>query len=508
MADKFSAFKEGDPQLKAWQEELLYGNLSTKRKEEIEKLISARTMALAQAAGIGSYYLGSAGQIRPNYAYSTESGPEYASLLAAQEELRKALANQSNLEFTGTKGLYSKSYYGPQGTLGYRTEDGEFFDTNILRTVDISKPNKYTSNKKEFYDASGRQLSPAEVAKTEQGQAFANAGWDIGFGPGVLPEGTVSVLSNTGSTNITSNTTGNRLGNGTGDGSGTASTGLTASDVATQARRSAQQEFRAALTDMGLADLADVVDEMIKQDFTTAQIRLDLPKTQAYALRFPGMKALRDAKQAISEATYISMEKGYLQTLGAYGLDASVLGSREQLGKYIANLVSPREFEERVDLAATRVKENPDLITQFKVFYPEVDNSALTAYLLDPSKGMDIIKKQVRTAEIGAASVKAGFGTTTLGTSAAEALIGATGTSNYAALSQSFARAKELATQQSRLARIENANYNELEAIGAVVGGDITKTLASQARAEREISRFAGRGGLSTSALRSTGMNI
>ncbi len=391
------------------------------------------------------------------------------------------------LEPTGTPGVYQKSVI---------TSDTSV-DPYGRKSVGV------TGNKRTFYDANGNVLTPEQVAKTAAGQGFAQAGWDIGFGAGVLPSGTPIIDRTSG--------TGNRLGMGSSTDTGSStntSTGLTAADVATQARRTAQQEFRAALTDMGLADLADTVDEMIKQDFTTAQIRLELPKTKAYELRFPGMKALRDAKQAISEATYISMEKGYLQTLGAYGLDASVLGSREQLGKYIANLVSPREFEERVDIAATRVKENPDLISQFKVYYPEVDTSALTAYLLDPNKGMDIIKKQVRTAEIGAASIKAGFGVSTLGTAAAEALIGATGTATYAALSQSFARAKELATQQSRLAAIEGTGYQDLEAIGAVVGGDITKTLASQARAEREVSRFAGRSGVTSTSLATPGMQI
>jgi hypothetical protein len=454
-------------------------------RSAIQEQITARQVEITQQFG-GSAGFGGMGYVVPG---STN-----------------ALKGKTVLAPSFTEGVYSAVKYDPV--------TGAPIDLTLQKTSDPSAkgtdrydPN--ATNLKTYYDASGNPIAPSKLAQTLEGQNMAKAGWDIGYGPGKIGPGPTDFASgyvppgtNDG---MSDGSSGNRF---FGSSNGTSSTGLTATDVATQARRTAQQEFRAALTDMGLADLADVVDEMIKQDFTTAQIRLELPKTKAYELRFPGMKALRDAKQAISEATYISMEKGYLQTLGAYGLDASVLGSRTELGKYIANLVSPREFEERVDLAATRVKENPDLITQFKVYYPEVDNSALTAYLLDPNKGIDIIKKQVRTAEIGAASVKAGFGITTLGTSAAEALIGATGTSTYAALSQSFARAKELATQQSRLAGIEGTAYQEQEAIGAVVGGDITKTLASQARAEREVSRFAVRGGLTATSLQNTGLNI
>jgi len=269
-------------------------------------------------------------------------------------------------------------------------------------------------------------------------------------------------------------------------------------------RRTAQQEFRATLAEFGLGDLADAVDELIRNDYTVSQIKFELPKTNAYKLRFPGMEALRAAGQAVSEATYISMEKGYLQTLAAYGLEPEVLGTRKELGTYIANLVSPREFEERVNLAATRVKDNPDVVKQFKTFYPEVDNNALTAYLLNPTKGMDVIKKQVRLAEIGAAGLAAGF-KSAVSMPVAEELRGAVGEQDYQTIQQSFEQAKLLSDQQSRLARIEGQQYSDLEAIRGVVGRDIENQLASQKRAEREvITRFGGRSGVTSTSLKST----
>ena len=268
------------------------------------------------------------------------------------------------------------------------------------------------------------------------------------------------------------------------------------------AKRTAQQEFRAVLGDFGLGDLADVVDGFIRDDYSVSQIRLELPKTPSYKARFPGMESLRAAGQAVNEATYISMEKGYLQTLAAYGIDTSTLGSRKQLGTYIANLVSPREFEERVNLAATRVKDNTDVIAQFKTYYPEVDNAALTAYLLNPMVGMDIIKKQVRLAEIGAAAMDVGFATG-VSLSTAEELRGAVGEQDYQTIRSAFGQAKVLSDQQSRLARIEGTNYSQNEAIQGIVGRDIQSQMASQKRAEREtMTRFGGRSGVTSTSLR------
>lgn len=275
------------------------------------------------------------------------------------------------------------------------------------------------------------------------------------------------------------------------------------------AKKSAQQEFRAALTELGLGDLADTVDEFIRQDFTAAQIKLELPKQPAYKLRFPGMEALRSAGQAINEATYISMERGYIQTLGAYGLDANVFGTRSELGKYIANMVSPREFEERVNIAKTRVADNTDVVKQLKGYYPEIDDAAVVSYLLNPAKGMDIIKKQVRAAEIGAAATFAGFsdlgGKGAMGTGYAESLIGATGTADLAALKKDFGQAKTLARTQSRLAGIEGNTYNDTEAVNAAIAQEQSSILASQRRAERETKfRFGGTSGVGSSSLRST----
>jgi hypothetical protein len=277
---------------------------------------------------------------------------------------------------------------------------------------------------------------------------------------------------------------------------------LTAKAIEDKARRTAQQDFKAALGELGLGDLADEVDRMIRLDYTVSQIKMELPKTTSYQQRFPGIEALRKAGRAISEATYISNERGYLQTLRAYGLDTAILGSRTALGNYIQNEVSPREFEERVNLAATRVRENPDVMATFKTYYPEVDEGGVISYMLNPKAGLDIIKKQVRTSEIGAAATNAGFAKSLMTAAEAANLVPAVGEAAFAQIALEFKRARQLANTQSRLAQIEGQSYSDLEAIGAVVGDDVTKVLASERRAAREVARYSERGGITGASLR------
>ena len=277
---------------------------------------------------------------------------------------------------------------------------------------------------------------------------------------------------------------------------------LTAKAIEDKARRTAQQDFKAALGELGLGDLADEVDRMIRLDYTVSQIKMELPKTASYQQRFPGIETLRKAGRAISEATYISNERGYLQTLRAYGLDTAILGSRTALGNYIQNEVSPREFEERVNLAATRVRENPDVMATFKTYYPEVDEGGVISYMLNPKAGLDIIKKQVRTSEIGAAATNAGFAQSLMTAAEAANLVPAVGEAAFAQIALEFKRARQLANTQSRLAQIEGQSYSDLEAIGAVVGDDVTKVLASERRAAREVARYSERGGITGASLR------
>lgn len=276
---------------------------------------------------------------------------------------------------------------------------------------------------------------------------------------------------------------------------------LTATQKANQQAQvtTALEDFKANLKLAGLDSLADVIDGYIKQDMTASQIKINLVGTDAYKARFPGMADLAKAGRAINEATYISMEKGMTSILKAYGLDDKVLGSTEKLGAVIANQVSVAEYEQRVAIAADKVKKNTDVLASLNEFYG-VDMTGAISYLLDPKLGMDIVKKQIRAAEIGAAADMYKFD---LDKAAAESYINVSGTADLNALKESFGKARILADTQSRLANIEgDKSYNELQAVATTLGADQQRMLESQRRALREQARFAGQSGLSSSSLK------
>jgi hypothetical protein len=257
-------------------------------------------------------------------------------------------------------------------------------------------------------------------------------------------------------------------------------------------------DFTAALSSAGMGSLVDTMNNWILQDKTAAQIAIDIRKEQVYKDRFPGMEALSKAGKAVNEGTYISMERGMVGILKAYGLDDKMLGTTQKLGEVIGNLVNVQEYETRVQLAAEHVKKNSDVLANLKDFYG-VDTAGAMSYLLDTKVGMDVINKQVRAAEIGAAGDLYNFN---LNQGEAESFINAAGTADLNALKQEFGKARLLSTTQSRLSQIEGFDYKDTEAVATVLGNDQLKMLESQKRAAREAARFSGGSGISASSLK------
>ena len=257
-------------------------------------------------------------------------------------------------------------------------------------------------------------------------------------------------------------------------------------------------DFTASLASAGMGKLVDTINQWILDDKTAAQIAIDIRGTDVYKQRFPGMEALSKAGKAVTEGTYISMERGMIGILKAYGLDDKVLGTTEKLGEVIGGAVNVQEYENRVQLAADHVKKNADVLANLKEYYG-VDTAGAMSYLLDPKVGMDVINKQVRASEIGAASDLYNFN---LNQGEAESFINASGTADLNALKTEFGKARLLATTQARLSGIEGYDYKDTEAVASILGNDQMKLLESQKRASREVARYSGGSGLTASSLK------
>jgi hypothetical protein len=203
---------------------------------------------------------------------------------------------------------------------------------------------------------------------------------------------------------------------------------------------------------------------------------------------------------ALSPAEYVAIEDQYQNIMRNYGLPESyyakdTMGTQAGFQTLLANDVSATELEERVLTAQDRVlKAAPQVSQALKAFYPDITNGDILAYTLDPTKGLDAIKRKVTAAEIGGAAIGQGL---TTGVTRAEELAAAGVTKQQA--QEGYQTIAEVAPRGAMLSDIyKQSPYGQTQAEQEVFN------LAGSAEASRqrkkltslETAAFSGQAGV------------
>jgi hypothetical protein len=263
----------------------------------------------------------------------------------------------------------------------------------------------------------------------------------------------------------------------------------------------------------GLGGLVEDVKYLLQSDVSPSQFSIELKNTKSYKDRFAANEnRIKAGLRALSPAEYIGLEDQYQEIMRNYGLPAAYYtkdGTGKQVGfeKFIAGDVSAVELEDRIGTAQKRVlKANPEVLDALKQFYPDISNGDILAYTLDPTKGLEDIKRKVTAAEIGGAAMipKNAAGKQILTTSEARAmqLAGygvdkAQATQGYSVIGSGLQRGSELASI-----------YGESPYTQATAEEEVFR-LSGQTEAEKqrkkitglEKAAFGGQTGLTTGAL-------
>ena len=277
-----------------------------------------------------------------------------------------------------------------------------------------------------------------------------------------------------------------------------------AAKFATKVR--ASDRLKAMFDGVGLGTLAPFIDKRIMEDASEESVLLELYDQPEYQARFPGMKALRSKGKTITEAEYIKDEKAFAQTARFFDVPVGFYDTPDDFGKLIGNLVSPKEFQDRLQVGQDLGRSmSPGVKTQLQELY-NIGEGGITAYVLDSDKALPLLQKQAKAAQFVGFGRERGFKLEGMTAAQAEQIAG---TEAYAKLSAqqmqtSLSQAAQLRQTQSRLTGIEGEIYNEGEALKAVIEGSPEAILASQQRAQREGARFGGGSGVTGSSLRST----
>jgi len=303
----------------------------------------------------------------------------------------------------------------------------------------------------------------------------------------------LDVAGPTGPTGPTTNVTGPTVGT-------TNATGPT------QPSKSAFALALDILSEYGISSLAPDVQSLLQENIGINEFSVRLKDTDPYKKRFAA-NASRIAKglRSLSEAEYIALEDSYTKTFRNYGLPASYYtkgtdGISKNFESLIAGDVDSTEIEDRIILAQKKVLDaDPNVKKALKEFYPDIKDADILAYTLDPTKGMEEIKRKVTAAEIGGAAMGQGLGTNA---KRAEELarLGITGEGAR----EGYETVAERAPRGSQLAAIYGQDaYGQTEAEQEVFGlsGSAAAGAKRKKLSELERSAFSGQAGTTAGAL-------
>jgi hypothetical protein len=303
-------------------------------------------------------------------------------------------------------------------------------------------------------------------------------------------------------------------------GGGGNNTGLkTAAQIAADEKAALGQAERQSAYDLlykqfsqyGLGALVEPLKGLITSGVSPSEFTIKLRESPAYQKRFAANAArIANGFAAIDEATYLGLEDRYQQIMQNYGLPANyyeqtvdpVTGVKTQSGfeKLIGNNVDSVTLEERIMLGKKRVQDsNPEVLKSLKQFYPDLTDSDVLAYVLDPKNALDTIKRKVTAAEIGGGAMQAGLGIT--GTRAEE--LGAAGITKQQA-QQGFQTVAEVAPRGGQLAAIYGESPYTQQTAEQEVFGLAGATEAAKQRKKLvglERAAFSGQTGAAQGAL-------
>lgn len=266
-------------------------------------------------------------------------------------------------------------------------------------------------------------------------------------------------------------------------------------------QRDAFQAINALFTQYGLGSLAPKIVQYLQNGYSADTISILLQDTPEFKQRFQGNE-IRKAKglPVLSPAEYLSTEASYRQLMRQAGLPEGFYDQPSDFNQFIGKDVSPTELKSRVDLAASATTlASPQLKNALLTMYG-LDESHITAYLLDPNRALPTIQKQVAASQIGAEALKQGLQVS--GHAEDYAMAGVTAQQAAQAYGSIAQQLPGFETAGSAYGININQDVLEQAYLGSVdnaqAAGNVTR-LASWQRAQAQSSSGGARGGLARS---------
>jgi len=266
-----------------------------------------------------------------------------------------------------------------------------------------------------------------------------------------------------------------------------------------EGRRSAFESLYVEMDKIGLGSLVEDVRGLILQDVPPSQFNVALRETEGFKKRFPAIQTrLKKGLSTLQPGEYVKLEDRYRQILREYGLNQ--FDTDAYVNQFIENDTSVTELSNRISLAVDRVKNaDPAIMEMIKLYYPELTQSDLTAFILDPDNQLSSIERKVSAAEIGLGAMRQGIraGRDVAQQLAAQGITAAQAQAGYRDIAYALPTAEKLSDiygstlDRYGLSEAEQERFNSLA----------SAQRKRERLAKREISEFSGSAGLGRGAL-------
>jgi LysM repeat protein len=286
-----------------------------------------------------------------------------------------------------------------------------------------------------------------------------------------------------------------------------------AEQIAAQ-RKSAFDVIREKFTSMGIKDVGDDIAAIFagkgtdrfgkafdEIPTTSEGFYLQLINTKSYYERFGKVNEARlnAGYKALDEKTIVGMEDEYQKVLTSYNMPTGFYDQTTDFQSFLKNNLTNVDVANIIqayrDFVTTGTDSN--VRKQLKDLYG-IGDEALTAYMIDPTKGQGILEqiagKNMNTA---AALIE---GLTAEQAQMAQAY--GAGSLGYGSQRQKYSQVQQELQTTGNLAAIYGENFGAKEAIAAEFGGDVqAQAQAARIKATGQAA-FGGTSGLGSKALR------
>lgn len=238
-----------------------------------------------------------------------------------------------------------------------------------------------------------------------------------------------------------------------------------------------------------------------------SELWIELRKTPEYQERFGPLIDLRERAAGgeyipyiPTEAEMVEIEAGIRAELIKAGLPSTFYDQPSDFARFITGGVSVAEVATRISYGQRAALGTDPTLREELGRQFDVGLGDLTAIMLDPDIGTDIVTQRFTQAQIGAASRRQGFGTLTEGEIADLYALGLTpdqAESRFGAVSEFDPLFQETAEEGTDLGRTEQLGF---------VAGQAPSISAVEQRLRQRQARFAGGGGASGIGGRESGL--